>query len=113
MNSIGIPGLILILVLALVLFGPKKLPELGRAVGHTLKEFKNATRGLTKDDDEDDDHKETPKQVLIADKEKEAAERERIEKEVRERLERERLEAEIREKLEKERQQTKVEQPKA
>lgn len=57
MSSIGIPGLILILVLALVLFGPKKLPELGRAVGHTLKEFKNATRSLTSDDDEDDEAK--------------------------------------------------------
>ncbi|MET3288643.1 UNVERIFIED_CONTAM: TatA/E family protein of Tat protein translocase [Brevibacillus sp. OAP136] len=50
MNAIGIPGLILILILAIVLFGPKKLPELGRAVGHTLKEFKRATRELTRED---------------------------------------------------------------
>lgn len=57
MSTIGIPGLILILVLALVLFGPKKLPELGRAVGHTLKEFKNATRSLTSDDDDDEEAK--------------------------------------------------------
>lgn len=49
MTSIGIPGLILILVLALVLFGPKKLPEIGRAVGQTLKEFKKSTRELTSD----------------------------------------------------------------
>lgn len=49
MASIGIPGLILILVLALVLFGPKKLPEIGRAVGQTLKEFKKSTRELTSD----------------------------------------------------------------
>ena len=39
-SNIGIPGLILILVLALIIFGPKKLPELGRAVGQTLKELK-------------------------------------------------------------------------
>ncbi|MGE5704115.1 MAG: twin-arginine translocase TatA/TatE family subunit [Clostridia bacterium] len=53
MSSIGIPGLIVIVVLALILFGPKKLPELGRAVGQTLKEFKQTTRGLTSDDEEE------------------------------------------------------------
>ncbi|MBB6452274.1 sec-independent protein translocase protein TatA [Salirhabdus euzebyi] len=47
--QIGIPGLILILVIALVIFGPKKLPELGRATGETLKEFKKSTRELTGD----------------------------------------------------------------
>ena len=52
-SNIGIPGLILILVLALIIFGPKKLPELGKAVGQTFKEFKNSTKGLI--DDEDDD----------------------------------------------------------
>lgn len=50
--SIGIPGLILILVVLLLLFGPKKLPDLGRAIGNTLKEFKKATRDLTSDDEE-------------------------------------------------------------
>ncbi|CEG26508.1 twin-arginine translocase TatA/TatE family subunit [Bacillus sp. B-jedd] len=49
MANIGIPGLIIILVLALIVFGPKKLPELGRAVGTTLKEFKRSTRELTDD----------------------------------------------------------------
>lgn len=51
MPNIGIPGLILILVVALLLFGPAKLPELGRAVGTTLKEFKKATKELTEDTD--------------------------------------------------------------
>lgn len=51
MNSIGIPGLILILIVALLLFGPSKLPELGRAFGKTLREFKNATKGLVDDED--------------------------------------------------------------
>ncbi len=51
-SNIGIPGLILILVLALIIFGPKKLPELGRAVGQTLKEFKNSTQDLMIDEDE-------------------------------------------------------------
>lgn len=53
LSNIGIPGLIIILVLALIIFGPKKLPELGRAVGTTLKEFKKSTRELVADVDED------------------------------------------------------------
>ena len=48
--NIGIPGLILILVIILLLFGPNKLPELGRAVGQTLKEFKTSTKGIMDDD---------------------------------------------------------------
>ncbi|WP_332630972.1 twin-arginine translocase TatA/TatE family subunit [Halalkalibacter flavus] len=46
-GSIGIPGLILILVIALVVFGPKKLPEIGNAFGKTLLEFKKGTKELT------------------------------------------------------------------
>lgn len=49
LSNIGIPGLILILVLALIIFGPKKLPEVGRAFGETLREFKKSTRELTSD----------------------------------------------------------------
>lgn len=49
LSNIGIPGLILILVLALIIFGPKKLPEIGRAVGQTLREFKKSARELTTD----------------------------------------------------------------
>ncbi|WP_257348571.1 twin-arginine translocase TatA/TatE family subunit [Pseudalkalibacillus decolorationis] len=49
--NIGIPGLILILIIALVIFGPAKLPEIGKAFGNTLKEFKNATKDLVSSDD--------------------------------------------------------------
>ncbi|MBM4761069.1 twin-arginine translocase TatA/TatE family subunit [Bacillus sp. B15-48] len=49
-SNIGIPGLILILVIALVIFGPKKLPEMGKAIGDTLKEFKKSTRELTQEE---------------------------------------------------------------
>ncbi|MFO1443966.1 twin-arginine translocase TatA/TatE family subunit [Bacillus sp. Bva_UNVM-123] len=52
LSNIGIPGLILILVLALIIFGPKKLPEIGRAMGQSLKEFKNSTKGIMDDVDE-------------------------------------------------------------
>ncbi|GBF11267.1 twin-arginine translocase TatA/TatE family subunit [Tepidibacillus infernus] len=51
LNNIGIPGLILILVIALVIFGPSKLPEIGRAFGRTIKEFKSATKDLLDDEE--------------------------------------------------------------
>jgi len=49
MPSIG--SLLIIAVIALLIFGPKKLPEIGKAFGSSLKEFKDATKGLHKDDD--------------------------------------------------------------
>lgn len=48
MFNIGIPELILILVLALIVFGPKKLPEIGRSVGNGLREFKKAVGDIQK-----------------------------------------------------------------
>lgn len=52
LQNIGIPGLILVLVIALIIFGPSKLPEIGRAFGSTLKEFKSATNDLMNGDNE-------------------------------------------------------------
>lgn len=52
-GSIGIPSLILIVVVALLIFGPSKLPEIGKAAGGSLKEFKNATKGINDDENED------------------------------------------------------------
>jgi len=46
MAGIGATGMILIAVVALILFGPSKLPELGKAFGRTIKEFKSGTREL-------------------------------------------------------------------
>ena len=57
--NIGIPGLILIIVLALIIFGPKRLPEMGRAIGQTLTEFKKSTKNLVGNDT--DDTQETTK----------------------------------------------------
>jgi sec-independent protein translocase protein TatA len=53
-SNIGIPGLILVLVIALIIFGPSKLPEIGRAFGRTLTEFKSATKGLVSEDKEEE-----------------------------------------------------------
>jgi sec-independent protein translocase protein TatA len=78
MGPIGPVSLVLIVVVALLLFGPSKLPELGKAFGKTLREFKNATKGLADDDDDDkpdkkkdnkleqqkDDKKEQPQEKM-------------------------------------------------
>ncbi|GIP33634.1 twin-arginine translocase TatA/TatE family subunit [Paenibacillus sp. J2TS4] len=55
MAGIGASGLILILLVMLLLFGPSKLPELGRAIGSTLREFKNGTRGILYADVQEDE----------------------------------------------------------
>jgi sec-independent protein translocase protein TatA len=52
--GIGPLELIIVLVIALVVFGPKKLPELGRSLGTGMREFKDSITGGDKDDDEDD-----------------------------------------------------------
>lgn len=51
MFSFSMPELIVILVIALIVFGPGKLPEVGKALGRSLEEFKRATNGEAKKDE--------------------------------------------------------------
>ncbi|MCR2803430.1 twin-arginine translocase TatA/TatE family subunit [Paenibacillus soyae] len=57
MSGIGAGGIVLLVLLALLLFGPSKLPELGRAFGKTLREFKSGAREIMDDDDRKDSEK--------------------------------------------------------
>lgn len=57
MSISGIEWLIIV-VAALLLFGPSKLPELGRAVGKTMREFKKATNSMIEEDSSDYETKE-------------------------------------------------------
>ncbi|PYF03940.1 twin-arginine translocase TatA/TatE family subunit [Ureibacillus chungkukjangi] len=51
LSTIGIPGLVIILVIILLIFGPSKLPKLGRSIGESMKNFKESTKGVLDDDD--------------------------------------------------------------
>ncbi|NOU67374.1 twin-arginine translocase TatA/TatE family subunit [Paenibacillus sp. LMG 31461] len=62
LSGIGIPGLIMIVTVALLLFGPTKLPQLGRAFGTTIKEFRQGTKGLL-EEDQAEEWKEKPKNL--------------------------------------------------
>jgi sec-independent protein translocase protein TatA len=56
-NSIGPTELIIVLVIVLVIFGPKRLPGLGRSLGSGMKEFRDSLtgKGGSRDDDDDED----------------------------------------------------------
>ena len=58
MPNIGFPEMLIILVIALLVFGPKKLPQMGRSMGKSMREFKQAVSGaksqLTDEEEEPD-----------------------------------------------------------
>ena len=63
MPGIGIPELIIVLVILLVIFGPKRLPGLGRSLGSGMREFKDSITGRTKDDEDEDEDDREPRQL--------------------------------------------------
>ena len=56
--NVGLPELMIVLVIALIVLGPKKLPDAGRALGNGMREFKDSLSGVSgkNDDDEDERH---------------------------------------------------------
>jgi len=57
---IGIPELLIILVILVVIFGPKRLPQLGRQLGSGMREFKDGVTGKSRGDDDDDEDAARP-----------------------------------------------------
>jgi sec-independent protein translocase protein TatA len=57
LGNIGPLEIIVVLIIALIVFGPKRLPELGNSLGKGIREFKDSVTGENKDDDDDDDVK--------------------------------------------------------
>ena len=53
--NIGPMELVIVLVLALIILGPKRLPEVGRSLGRGMREFKDSISGANRHDEDDDD----------------------------------------------------------
>ena len=51
MSNIGLPEIAIVLVIVLVIFGPKRLPQLGKSLGSGMREFKDAVTGKSKDEE--------------------------------------------------------------
>jgi TatA/E family protein of Tat protein translocase len=69
-GSIGMPELVIIFVIALIIFGPRKLPELGRSLGKSINEFKRASNELRNSLEEEirvDEQKEAARKAAAAD----------------------------------------------
>jgi sec-independent protein translocase protein TatA len=54
MSGIGLPEIAIVLVIVLLIFGPKRLPSLGKSLGHGMREFKDAVTGKSKADEVDE-----------------------------------------------------------
>ena len=73
-GSVGVPELIIIFTIALIIFGPRKLPELGKSLGKSLAEFKRASNELKNTLDEEI-RLEERRSASVVDEERRAAER--------------------------------------
>ena len=63
MFGLGVPELMVILVIALVIFGPSKLPQIGSGLGKAIRDFKKGVTGNDDDEASKDAKKEPPKDL--------------------------------------------------
>jgi sec-independent protein translocase protein TatA len=67
LGNIGPLEIAIVLIIALIVFGPKRLPELGRSLGKGIREFRGSLSG--DHDDDDDDEKASPQEIEAGDRE--------------------------------------------
>ncbi len=60
LGNIGPLEIVVVLIIALIVFGPKRLPELGRSLGKGIREFRGSLGG---DNDDDEDHDSPPREI--------------------------------------------------
>lgn len=72
MPSLGFGEILIILVLALVIFGPRRLPEMGRSIGRSMREFRRATSEIRTELESDFDE---PPSVTVEERKRRVAER--------------------------------------
>ncbi|MBK5218669.1 MAG: twin-arginine translocase TatA/TatE family subunit [Thermoleophilia bacterium] len=65
-GNIGPLEIIIVLIIALIVFGPKRLPELGSSLGRGIREFKETITGDKRDDDDDEDDPDDDVKALSA-----------------------------------------------
>jgi sec-independent protein translocase protein TatA len=63
---IGLPELLILLVIVLLIFGPKKLPEMGRSLGKGMREFKDSVTGKSDDDEKQLEQPASPQAAPVA-----------------------------------------------
>jgi sec-independent protein translocase protein TatA len=66
LGNIGPLEIAIVLIIALIVFGPKRLPELGRSLGKGIREFRGSIGG---DDDDDDNDKASPQEIEAGERE--------------------------------------------
>ena len=65
-SQIGPMEIVLVLVIALLVLGPKRLPEAGRSIGKGMREFKDSIAGITKDEDQPQQDLTTARECEVA-----------------------------------------------
>lgn len=66
MPNVGPLELVVVMVIALIVLGPKRLPEVGRSLGKGIREFKDSMSGIGMDDDDDEVTEHDPKPLATA-----------------------------------------------
>lgn len=80
MPNIGPLEIIVVLIIALIVFGPKRLPELGRSLGRGIREFRGSVTGESRFEEEEDKRPSTPAAIEASAPPSERVEGETVEK---------------------------------